>query len=65
MNVGQISEGRPEILGATPSGNGVNFALYSKNAERVVLDLFDSADAKQPSFSIDFDSVKNKTGSSR
>lgn len=63
MNVGQISEGRPEILGATPSGNGVNFALYSKNAERVVLDLFDSADAKQPSFSIDFDSVKNKTGS--
>ncbi len=63
MNVGQISEGRPEILGATPSGNGVNFAVYSKNAERVVLDLFDSPDAKQPSFSIDFDPVKNKTGS--
>ncbi len=62
MNVGQISEGRPEVLGATPSGNGVNFALYSKNAERVVLDLFDAPDAKQPSFSIDFDPVKNKTG---
>lgn len=62
MNVGQISEGRPEILGATPSGNGVNFAVYSKNAERVVLDLFDAPDAKQPSFSIDLDPVKNKTG---
>ncbi len=62
MNVGQISEGRPEVLGATPSGNGVNFALYSKNAERVVLDLFDAPDARQPSFSIDFDPVKNKTG---
>ena len=63
MNVGQISEGRPEVLGATPSGNGVNFALYSKNAERVVLDLFDAPDAKQPCLSIDFDPVKNKTGS--
>ena len=62
MNVGQISEGRPEVLGATPSGNGVNFALYSKNAERVVLDLFDAPDAKQPCLSIDFDPVKNKTG---
>ena len=63
MNVGQISEGRPEVLGATPSGNGVNFAVYSKNAERVVLDLFDAPDAKQPCLSIDFDPVKNKTGS--
>ena len=63
MNVSQISEGRPEILGATPSGNGVNFAVYSKNAEKVVLDLFDAPDAKQPSFSIEFDPVKNRTGS--
>ena len=63
MNVSQISEGRPEILGATPSGNGVNFAVYSKNAEKVVLDLFDAPDAKQPSFSIELDPVKNKTGS--
>lgn len=63
MNVLNTSEGRPEILGAVPKCNGVNFAVYSKNAERVVLDLFDNADDKQPSQSIEFDPVKNKTGS--
>lgn len=62
MNIGQISEGRPENLGATPTGNGVNFAVYSKNADRVVLDLFDSPDSKVPSFSVELDPVKNRTG---
>ncbi len=35
--------GRPYPLGATWDGKGVNFALFSENAERVQLCLFDAA----------------------
>ncbi|MDE7383599.1 MAG: glycogen debranching protein GlgX [Treponemataceae bacterium] len=55
--------GNPNILGAVPYCDGVNFAVYSKNAQKVVLDLFDSAQDKQPARSIEFDSKVNKTGS--
>src|SRR6185295_6136366 len=40
----RIWPGRPYPLGATWDGRGVNFALYSENAEKVELCLFDSAD---------------------
>ena len=36
--------GRPFPLGATPDGEGVNFALYSENAQKVELCLFDPTD---------------------
>jgi len=36
--------GKPFPLGATWDGDGVNFALFSENAERVELCLFDGAD---------------------
>lgn len=36
-----ISAGQPTPLGATFDGAGVNFALFSQHAERVVLCLFD------------------------
>ena len=36
-----VQRGRPWPLGATWDGAGVNFALYSQNAERVELCLFD------------------------
>ncbi|MDE2183255.1 MAG: glycogen debranching protein GlgX [Alphaproteobacteria bacterium] len=36
-----LKEGRPFPLGATPDGQGVNFAIFSANAERVELCLFD------------------------
>ncbi len=62
MNTYETFEGKPTTLGAVPHNDGVNFAVYSKNATRVVLDLFDSADAKQPSQSIEFDPIKNRTG---
>jgi glycogen operon protein len=35
-----IADGRPWPLGATFDGGGVNFALFSAHAERVVLCLF-------------------------
>src|SRR5690606_28323200 len=44
--------GRPYPLGAVWDGNGVNFALYSENATRVELCLFDSTRAKQESHRI-------------
>jgi glycogen operon protein len=36
-----VWRGRPSPLGASWDGAGVNFALYSENAERVELSLFD------------------------
>ncbi|HEX7450250.1 MAG TPA: glycogen debranching protein GlgX [Pirellulales bacterium] len=40
----RVWPGRPYPLGATWDGSGVNFALYSENAEKVELCLFDNAD---------------------
>ena len=37
----RLSEGRPQPLGATFDGSGVNFALFSANADKVELCLFD------------------------
>jgi glycogen operon protein len=41
----KMMPGRPFPLGATPDGEGVNFALYSENAEKVELCLFSATDA--------------------
>ena len=48
----RIWPGRPYPLGATWDGRGVNFALYSENAEKVELCLFDSADDAKESVRI-------------
>ena len=37
----RTEDGSPDVMGATSDGKGVNFALYSKNAARVELCLFD------------------------
>jgi len=44
MQAMRIWPGRPYPLGATWNGKGVNFALYSENATKVELCLYDSAD---------------------
>lgn len=44
-----MSPGKPYPLGATPENGGVNFALFSANAHKVELCLFDSADAVRES----------------
>ncbi len=41
--------GRPYPLGATFDGSGVNFALFSENAEKVELCLFESPDDEKES----------------
>lgn len=43
----KISEGHPFPLGATWDGKGVNFAIFSANATRVELCLFDSEGKKE------------------
>jgi glycogen operon protein len=43
----RIEAGRPYPLGATWDGGGVNFALFSANAEKVDLCLFDNSGAHQ------------------
>jgi glycogen operon protein len=45
--------GRPNPLGATWTGAGTQFALYSAAATRVELCLFDSAQASEPSARVD------------
>jgi glycogen operon protein len=41
----KVRPGRPYPLGATWDGLGVNFAIYSENAQKVELCLFDTAEA--------------------
>ena len=48
----KIKPGTPYPLGATWDGQGVNFALFSENATKVELCLFDSPEAKKESSKI-------------
>src|SRR5687767_5222411 len=48
----RVWPGSPHPLGATWDGTGVNFAIFSENASRVDLCLFDSADATMESLCI-------------
>ncbi|MGH8427415.1 MAG: glycogen debranching protein GlgX [Gammaproteobacteria bacterium] len=43
----RLAPGRPYPLGATWDGRGVNFALFSANAEKVELCLFDDSDRRE------------------
>ena len=45
--VRDVWPGRPFPLGATWDGNGTNFSLFSENAERVELCLFDDDDIEE------------------
>jgi glycogen operon protein len=48
----RVWPGSPRPLGATWDGEGVNFALFSENADGVQLVLFDHNDRDQPSATI-------------
>ena len=48
MSTGRrVLPGRPYPLGATWDGKGVNFALFSANAEKVLLCLFDETGTRE------------------
>lgn len=43
---GKITAGKPHPLGATPDDTGVNFAIFSQNATKMTLCLFDTDGAE-------------------
>jgi isoamylase len=54
--------GSPLPLGATQRGTGVNFALFSRHATRVRLELFDQPQDSTPARSILLDPTHHRTG---
>ena len=57
-----MRSGAPFPLGAHLRGNGVNFAIFSRHATGVRLDLFDHGEDATPARSIILDPARNKTG---
>lgn len=57
-----IRRGVPLPLGAHASEGGANFALFSRHASYVRLELFDRAHDAVPARAIDLDPVRNRTG---
>ena len=57
-----VRAGSPMPLGTQEKGEGVNFAIYSRYASRVRLELFDHPEDAAPAQAIDLDSACNRTG---
>ena len=57
-----IRIGSPLPLGTQEMGGGVNFAIISRNASRVRLELFDHPEDAAPAHAIELDSARNRTG---
>jgi isoamylase len=57
----QVERGYRHPLGATPDNEGVNFSIFSRNAQGVELLLFDKHDDPLPARIIRFDPAVNKT----
>ncbi|MBY0550824.1 MAG: glycogen debranching protein GlgX [Candidatus Obscuribacterales bacterium] len=56
----KILPGKPYPLGATWDGLGVNFAIFSENATRVELCLFDTAESTKESMRIELPEYNNQ-----
>ncbi|PID71476.1 MAG: glycogen debranching enzyme GlgX [Desulfobulbus propionicus] len=57
-----MAAGRPIPLGPTQTAEGINFALFSRNADSVILVLDIKKGKKQEQLEIPFDNQINKTG---
>ena len=57
-----VRAGSPLPLGTQEQGGGVNFAIFSRWASRVRLELFDHPEDAAPARVIDLDSGRNRTG---
>ena len=57
----KVLPGKSSPLGATVYPDGVNFCLFSQNAEAIELLLFDTAEAPRPAQTIKLDPSLNKT----
>jgi isoamylase len=58
----EIRRGVPLPLGTHEKGGGVNFAIFSRHASHVRLELFDHPEDAIPVRLIDLDSAHNRTG---
>ncbi len=58
----EVRAGFPLPLGTQERAGGVNFAIFSRNAGRVRLELFDHPEDAAPARVIDLDSAHNRTG---
>ena len=58
----EVRTGVPLPMGALEYGGGINFALFSRNARHVRLELFDFATDAKPARAIDLDPERNRTG---
>jgi isoamylase len=57
-----VRAGSPLPLGTQERGGGVNFAIFSRDASRVRLELFDHPEDAVPARVIDLDTPRNRTG---
>ena len=60
--LGEVRVGVPLPLGAHQRGDGVNFALFSRHAALVRLELFDRSEDSTPARSIVLDPTHHRTG---
>ena len=59
---GEVRAGTPLPWGTHQRGDGVNFALFSRNATRVRLELYRNPEDSSPSRIIDLDAPRHRTG---
>lgn len=58
-----LDRGRPFPLGLSfPTDGTINFAVFSRNAESVILCLYSDASADQPTLELDLDPYVHRTG---
>ena len=57
-----VRAGSPLPFGTQETAGGVNFAIFSRNASRVRLELFDHPEDAVPARVIDLDPARNRTG---
>jgi isoamylase len=59
---GNVRVGSPLPLGTRQRGDGVNFAIFSRNATRVWLELFDRPKDGVPARVVELDPARHRTG---
>ena len=57
-----VRPGSPLPFGNQELSGGVNFAIFSRNASRVRLELFDHPEDAAPARAIELDPARNRTG---
>ncbi|MGL4981528.1 MAG: glycogen debranching protein GlgX [Treponemataceae bacterium] len=57
-----IQTGHPLPMGINIDSTGVNFSVFSRNATKVFLEIFENETDKKPSMSIELDPQTNRTG---